>query len=257
MAPVIAALPMYVLPEIEWANDALWTAIARRLDDAPPALTRGRDLMEVWTAPDLLLAQTCGFPLTHGLAASGLRLVATPCYSAPGCDGPRHGSMILVRADDPASSPADLAGYVPAINARDSNTGFNLLRAALSTSTHPLRLAPAVISGEHAASVQLVGEGKADLASVDCVTWALLQRHRPEMTNRLKILTQTPKTPGLPLVTRIGDTSFLRRILKEVLGDPGLSPARDALMLSGFAELDLSDYDEILKLEQAGAALAL
>ncbi len=46
MAMRIAALPMYDLPELEAANDALWAAIAERLvaqglEDTPDRLTRG------------------------------------------------------------------------------------------------------------------------------------------------------------------------------------------------------------------------
>ncbi|MGC1302597.1 MAG: hypothetical protein WA840_09505, partial [Caulobacteraceae bacterium] len=62
---VLAALPMYDLPEVQAANDALWAALRDRLDDAgvehvPRALTRGADLDALWTRPNLLLAQTCG-----------------------------------------------------------------------------------------------------------------------------------------------------------------------------------------------------
>ncbi|MGG2305100.1 phosphate ABC transporter substrate-binding protein, partial [Salmonella enterica] len=85
---------------------------------APATLTRDRPLPAIWTAPDLLLAQTCGYPLTMDLR-EGVRLVATPLYDAPGCAGAWHRSAIVVRADDPAQALAACRGYRVAVNAPD------------------------------------------------------------------------------------------------------------------------------------------
>src|SRR3546814_3772619 len=80
------------------------------------------DLAALWTAPDLLFSQTCGYPLTHALAGR-VTLVATPIYDCPGCDGGRYRSEILVRADDAAGQPADLKGRRAAVNAAESKSG--------------------------------------------------------------------------------------------------------------------------------------
>src|SRR5688572_3386514 len=60
----LAALPMYDLPEVAAATDALWGALARRLSEAgiagvPDRLRRGVDPREVWASPRLLISQTC------------------------------------------------------------------------------------------------------------------------------------------------------------------------------------------------------
>src|SRR5690606_16819606 len=121
---VRASLPMYDLPGLEAATDAWWAGLAAAfraegLADVPERLTREDDHAALWTAPDLLFSQTCGYPLTHALAGR-VRLVATPVYDCPGCGGGTYRSEILVRADDPARSLADLRQRRAAVNAADS-----------------------------------------------------------------------------------------------------------------------------------------
>ena len=63
---MIAALPMYDRPETQDATDRFWALIRDRLRaggiPAPDHLTRDRDPWDIWTDPDLVLAQTCGLP---------------------------------------------------------------------------------------------------------------------------------------------------------------------------------------------------
>src|SRR3546814_9448924 len=109
-----ASLPMYDLPGLEAATDAWWAGLAAAfraegLHQVPERLTREGGHAALWTAPDLLFSQTCGYPLTHALAGR-VTLVATPIYDCPGCDGGRYRSEILVRAADAAGQLADLKG---------------------------------------------------------------------------------------------------------------------------------------------------
>ena len=57
-----------------------------------------------------------------------LKLLATPIYSAPGCDGPNYRSLIVIAADHPARILDDLRGGICAINDWDSQSGLNVLR---------------------------------------------------------------------------------------------------------------------------------
>ena len=108
----MAALPMYDFPNVVDAHDALWTEIAKRLRDAgvegvPASLTRDLDFVASWRHPSLLLGQACEFPLAK-FHADDVRLVATPRYTAEGCEGFRYRSLIVVRRGDPVRSLADL-----------------------------------------------------------------------------------------------------------------------------------------------------
>jgi ABC-type phosphate/phosphonate transport system substrate-binding protein len=264
LGAAIASLPMYDLPELREANDALWAALRARLlaqgvDCLPRALTREPDLDAIWNAPNLLVAQTCGYPFMTRLRHR-VRLVATPRYLARGCDGPFHRAAIVVRKGSRAQSLADLRGLRLAFNAPDSNTGVNLLRAELAQVAHGAGFFAATVStGSHADSAAAVAEGRADVASIDCVTWAFLQRLRPALTERLAVLAWTARSPGLPLVTsRLTDrTTFtwLRQALDELARDPGLAPLRRELLLDGFHSLPEPHYRTLLYFEQMAASL--
>jgi len=202
-----ASLAMYDLAGLQAANDALWSATGKALEDrgvvgAPPALLRGKPLDAVWSDPDLLLGQTCGYPLTDLIANHQVRLVATPRYQAPGCDGPYHRSAVVVRADSRAMTLADLFGGRCALNDHKSNSGMNLLRFEVAPLAREGRFfGEVVITGSHQRSAEQIAEGRSDVAAIDCVTWAHLQQLRPDLTRRLRVLTWTVRSPGLPLIT--------------------------------------------------------
>ena len=260
---MLAALPMYDLAELRSATDALWAAIAARLvqagiEDVPASLSRDADLDAVWTDPALLLAQTCGYPLVTTLR-NRVTLVATPRYAAPGCDGAAYRSAIVVRAGDPATRLADLRGRRCAVNDFGSNSGMNLLRAAVAplADGQPAFFAEIVVTGAHAASIEAVAGDAADVAAIDCVTWAQLRHHRPNVTAALRVLAWTAPSPGLPLITSRHTSERTRhallRALHEVAGDPALHDVRAALLLDGFEPLPLDAYEAVLELERDAA----
>ena len=255
---LIAALPMYDLPELQIATDQLWAAIAKRLKSegikAPTQLLRGPALDSIWLNKNLLLAQTCGYPLVTSLAGK-VAYLATPCYDAPGCDGPRYCSAIIVRAADPASTLAELRGRRCAINTPDSNSGMNLLRAAIAPIANGKPFfAETTLTGSHAASIAAIASNEADIAAIDCITWAHLQTHRPDLTRPLKILAWTQQTPGLPLITSTQTPAATRvallAALTEITIAPDLAPTRTALRLTGFVQLPSNAYDIIKTLDQ-------
>ena len=253
---LIAALPMYDFDELREATDALWSAIASRLGPtAPASLSRGADPEQYWADPDLLLGQTCGYPLVTSLRGK-VTLLATPHYRAAGCTGALYRSAVIVRAGDPAQSLADLRGRICAVNDPASNSGMNLLRAAIApfAAGSTRFFGGIVMTGDHVGSIRAVAEGRADVASIDCVTWAHVGHLRPSETAGLRVLAWTESSPGLPLVTSVHTTAAVRRALMralhEVANDPTLAPVRDALRLEGFEPLALSAYDAVLEIER-------
>jgi ABC-type phosphate/phosphonate transport system substrate-binding protein len=255
----IAALPMYDFPPLHAATDDFWSAIAARLRAAgiaevPSALTRDMSHVETWRDPRLLFGQACQYPLARAWH-DVVRLVAIPAYAAPGCEGSRYRSAIIVQTDYPAMRLEDLRGRRCAVNERDSNSGSNLLRAAIAPLAEHGRFFSSVeLTGGHLASVRAVAEGRADVAAIDCVSYAHIRRFNPELTSRLRILDWTPSSPGLPYVTaRAGDASIvpaLRAALAEVLADPALVQVRDALLITGIDFTVDEDYVEVRQLER-------
>lgn len=260
---MIASLAMYDLPWLRPANDRLWSAVALHLRDAgiedvPAALTRETDLDDVWQSRALLLAQTCGYPLMTELRET-VQIVATPRYRAEGCDGPAHRAAIVVRADHPADSLADLRGSWLGVNSRRSNSGMNLLRAAVAplAGGEPFFEGVAV-TGSHARSLAGILSGRIDVASIDAVTLAYLKAHYPRHAAEIRILAWTAATPGLPLVTAASTppniVAALRQALAAAFADPRTQASLEALRIDGFARLDVEDYAPVLALEERAVA---
>lgn len=259
--PPCASLGMYDLPEVAAANDTLWSAIADRLRTAGPTavpdrLDRSRPLAEIWRDPGLVLAQTCGFPLTHGFA-DRLTLIGTPVYAAPGCSGPAYRSALVARADDPRASVAAFAGASLAVNGFDSQSGWNALAHAVMTGTpRPDRaIGRIVITGGHRASLHAVGVDRADWAAIDAVTWDLLRRHSPDAVSGLHRFGWSAPAPGLPFVTAAhrpgADVERIRAAVAAALADPATARARSTLGLAGLIRLPPAAYDRIRAMARA------
>jgi hypothetical protein len=132
----LAGLTMYDLDPVRATTDAWWAGLARAcvhegIGDVPAQLWRGGLREELWRSPDLLLSQTCGYPLLRQFTAH-LKLLATPVYGAAGCDGPNYRSLILVGADSEARTLEDLRGGICAVNDWDSQSGMNVLRHTIA-----------------------------------------------------------------------------------------------------------------------------
>ena len=259
-----ASLPMYDLPEVRDHTDRLWAAVAedmRRFGVAgvPDVLERPADHRDAWRPCGLLLSQSCGYPAAGALRGA-LRIVATPHYAAPGCDGPRYSSVVVVRASSRATTLGDLRGAVCAFNARDSQSGYNALRAAVApfSGGRPC-FAATVETGAHAASIEAVRGGRADVCAVDCVTWALLARHRPASLSGLAVLARTGPAPGLPLVTGrdCSDATLaaVRRALASAFARPDLADTRHALLIEGISDSTVDTYEPLFAMERSAAAL--
>jgi ABC transporter, phosphonate, periplasmic substrate-binding protein len=258
----LASLPMYDLPEVRPALDALWVGLARHgaregLENAPAALAREHPGAALWCRSDLLFSQCCGYDLVNGYAGI-LRPLATPCYRAPGCAGPNYLSVVVVGEDAAARSLEDLRGGVCAINGWDSHSGMSALRALVAPlSRHRRFFARVEVSGTHIASLAMVARDDADVAAIDCVVHGLLARHRPAALLGTRILCHTAPAPAPPFVTqaRTGDdvVSRLRAALARAFDDPALEAAREDLLLAGIEMLPPSAYVRIKAFERLAA----
>lgn len=198
---MIAALPMYDRPDLTGATDRYWARVRDGLRargvDAPDALRRGdEDLMALWLAPDLVLAQTCGFPYRAALHGR-VRLVGTPDFAVEGCPPGYYRSVLIARAEDSRQALAEFDGVALAYNEALSQSGW------AAPQTHAaalgLRLPAGPRTGSHAASLLAVAEGRADLAALDAVTFRLLSRTEAAAA-LVKVVAMTDPTPGLPYI---------------------------------------------------------
>lgn len=259
---MIASLAMYDHPAQRWANEALWAALAtglrKRGVDAPEALDQQRSVEDAWRAPDLLLAQCCGYPLVADDSLD-LRVVAVPRYDVAGCAPGRHVSRLVVRDADDACDLAAFRGRVAAINAPLSNTGTNLFRDALAEVADAAPFFAAVVTtGSHRQSALAVCVGAADIAAIDAVTYAALERYEPETLAGLRTIAVTRPSPTLPFVTArampMATVAALRAALTDVANDPRLAEARDALFLGDIVPAGGHRYTALLGLARDAAA---
>ncbi len=259
----VATLPMYDFPQLKPATDAFWRAIAARLKDAgllaPASLTRIDDYHATWRNPELLLGQACGYPVVTQLK-DAVQIVATPIYESFGCEGFEHSSVFVVNAKAEYRTLADLRGHVCAVNGFDSNTGMNLLRAAIAPLAKGSRFFRSVlVTGAHRQSLEAVASGHADVAAIDCVSFAYFQRFEPQITRRVANIGRSLRTAAPPYITaKKADPGILRILqaaLHEVAIAPELKSVRSVLAIEGFAFGTHADYEHLLRIEKDAAAL--
>jgi len=256
---------MYDYPELAEAHDALWAAVAARLRDAglpdvPARLARHLTVRDAWRHPGLLLGQGCEYPLAK-FHANQIRVVATPRYAATGCSGATYRSAVIVRVADAAQTLDDLRDRRCVINEIDSNSGMNLLRAAVAPLAQGERFFAAVtISGAHRRSLALVASGDADVAAIDCVSFAHFQRLDPQAAGAVRVLCWTAASPSLPYVTAHpgsdeATSCALYEALASVVAAPELRGVRERLLLDGIEAPPTPGFGKVLELERRARAL--
>lgn len=242
-----AILPMYDFAHLRTETDALWHEIATAFRtqgiDAPTQLTRRDDLDQAWLDSDLLLGQTCGLPYVTQLRDK-VTLVGTPIYDVPHCGQGTYASVIIVANNSSINALSDFSGQSStsfAINSFVSQSGYAALMHewAKRGLINPEK-SSFLITGSHLASIEAVATGRADVAAIDSVTWALAKEQNPHCQN-VKIIAVTDQTPGLPLITAMTDKV-------EILRD-GVSQALEnyqgPLKINGLRLFSDSDYDQI------------
>ena len=256
------ALPMYLSKR--QALVSLWDVLQTSLRQAgcagvPQALDWPEDLLAHWRDPQLLLGQTCGYPLTHALAGA-VQLVGVFRYSAPGCDGIFCRSQLVARTEDAGRPLADFRGLRVAFNSDDSQSGYNALRAAVAPlARHGRFFAEALATGGHAASMAAVQQGRADIAAIDCVTLDGLRRNMPQTVAGLCTIGQTMAYPGLPLITghatSVAELQTLQAGLAALVRDPSAADALAALGITGFQTVPLDTYQVCVDMRLQAQAL--
>ncbi|MEM7316933.1 MAG: PhnD/SsuA/transferrin family substrate-binding protein [Planctomycetota bacterium] len=248
---------MYDGPSTTSSYSRFWIAwrdrIRARGIEAPDELNRLTESESVWTSPDLFMSQTCGYPYSKSLRGK-VRLVATPHYTADGCEGPNYSSWLITHTETPARSVDQLRGARAAINGPNSQSGYNSFRAIIAPLAEGCSFFSEVkISGSHRASMQLIADGEADCATVDAVSWAIVSREDPALGRSLKQLTATQSLPGLPFITSADrsdeDLITFRQTLFEVLADPLLDETLNDLLMSGASVLADANYSVCLDME--------
>ncbi|MBC2860596.1 phosphate/phosphite/phosphonate ABC transporter substrate-binding protein [Stappia sp. 28M-7] len=257
---IFAFLPMYDWPEVRTQTDRLWSLLCQAFADlglgAPQQLERGRELMDGWQDPSLLLGQTCGLPLVRHLL-DRVCVLGSPDYGLPDCPPGHYCSVVVVREEDPAASLAELRGRRLAYNHPGSQSGEGALRHVLAPIAEGKAFFSSVMeTGSHRAALKAVAAGEADAATLDAMSYRLAQAHEPAARS-VRVLLATPPTPGLPMITARGNRDKVPMLRQAAAAAIAAAPQdlRTALSLHGFAAFDADDYKVIAERDRHAAAL--
>ena len=186
------------------------------------------DYHQLWLHPALLFAQTCWGPMELGLSRQ-VQVVGQPSYDAyEGGQGELYSSALVMRtsagpevrspADGKASLPLDLMrGKRFTFNNLDSMSGIIGLTRDLQAAGESLDIfSSRSESGGHRGSIVTVAEGGADIAAIDCESWALAQRFEQAARN-VAVVGWTARRKGLPYITARTTPEKTVRAMREAL----------------------------------------
>jgi ABC-type phosphate/phosphonate transport system substrate-binding protein len=155
-------------------------------------------------------------------------------------------TVIVAREELSVASLSEVGGMQPVITNQQSLSGWCSLGVALSDiGADASYVLPYVESEGHAKSLQFLQDKRADFASIDPGTFQLLQRHRPSLTNGLRIIGHGPHVPATPMhVSKVRKAEFdaLQAAVLEVFLRAELASARADIGIDGAVAIGASDY---------------
>ena len=242
---MVASLAMYPFESFRGFTDSLWSVTRQHLGWGPLSLEWAVPAPEVWRHRNLLLAQTCGWPLVTQLADE-VAVIGTFDYDVPGAEHGRYRSVLIGRGASTFEALRGQPGVAVAANSSESLSGWVSLQSAWGGPPSAV-----VETGSHMESVRAVADGRADVASIDAVTWALISSLEPQLVSALTPVGSGPLVPCLPIVVplrHIAQVAALRAAFTAAVADPAAQAACAALRIRGFVPLDLGDYLPLLSL---------
>lgn len=239
---MIASLMMYQRPELAEANNNLWALIHKGLAaagvDSPATLSQDAEEFFVWKNTDLVLSQTCGMPYRKWLHDKVV-LVGTPDYGLEGCPAGYYRSAMIVRTDDTRTEISQFEDAIFAYNQTFSQSGyaapFQHMKARGFWFENRLEV------GQHLEAARAVATGRADIASLDAVTWRNIAAF-DAFAAEVRVLEWTVPTPGLPLITAMGNNADV--LFAAVAGaiDALDAPSKSLLGLNGIVKIAKDEY---------------
>jgi ABC-type phosphate/phosphonate transport system substrate-binding protein len=253
----IASLAMYPFAHLRPAYERLWDGVRSRLPFDTSPLDWTLEPLQACRRADLLVAQTCGWPLITDLVDVvqafgtfevdvGSSQIASPNVASPNIEGAAatYRSVIVSRHDRPLADMLGDPDLIVAANSADSLSGWISLRAVADAAG--VSLDRVDFTGSHASSVAALVVGLADLASIDAVSWSHLDHHA------LFVVGHGPRVPCLPLVTRASApaevVAHLRAAFAAAVADPANVEPCAALRIRSFVECDNTAYAGLSRL---------
>ena len=176
-----------------------------------------------------------------------------------GAGRPVYFSDIVVRADHPARSFADLVDARWGYNDRESLSGYySVLQTAAAHGADASFLGRLHDMGSHLASLRALRRGTIDAAAIDSTVLALRWRQDPALRTDLRVVHGLGPWPIQPIVMRRSLPVRVKAALTSAVGALAAAPERQRILrrwlVSGVAPMTDADFDvERAALAQAQA----
>jgi len=209
-----------------------------------------REVMDLLDTGQIDFAWICGYPYVKKRDPEFLNLMTVPVYSGK----PLYHSFVIVHKDSPYQSIEDLQGKVFAFSDPESNSGFLFPQTLLARrgTTPEEHFRQTFFTYNHAETVEAVAEQVANGGAVDSYIWEYLNEHRPELTEKTRIIRKSPAFGFPPLVARIGvDPEIVQKMKAVLLGmadDPEGREFLSGLELDRFGDFPPEIFDSIRKM---------
>jgi phosphonate transport system substrate-binding protein len=235
--PFCAALTRYINDQLgpaKFINDIDWPLRQMKLK-----------------AGEIDIGWVCGLTYVRWNAESTppVKLLAAPVHLGNRYEGkPVYFSDVVVRADSPHTTFADLKGARWAYNEPGSHSGYNVTRWALARMGATSGFfGSAIQSGSHQRSLEMILDGTIDASAIDSTVLELVLLQTPELATRIRIIDSLGPSPVPPWVVRHDTPLDLFTTLQNLLCTMHQHPQGKAVLISGhlaaFAPVTDSDYE--------------
>ena len=151
--------------------------------------------------------------MTPELEAQGYHELFTPSYKFKGCEGSQYRSFLI----SPFKKIPDVIRTV--VNYNSSFSGRIVLDDWLEKNVYSEL--SRYESSSHMQSVKDLFDKKADLASIDCISWGYIQKEIPECKD-LYLIDQSPLIKGHPIIIDDSENDFDLIIPDEIVSNLNL-----------------------------------
>jgi len=225
----------------------------------PVELVQGKTYAEIndmVRTGDVTFAFVCTNPYLQGRDDFGMELLAAPEVKGEAT----YYSYLVVRADSPFDSLADLRGRTFAFSDPLSNSGrlAPVYQLALAGETPESFFSRSIFTYAHDNSIKAVAENLVDGAAVDSLVYDYWVKTGSEFTSKTKVIEKWGPFGINPVVVRPGLDPALKQQLREVLlgMDTGAAGREilSALLIDRFVVPDDSIYDSVRKMRELVAS---
>jgi phosphonate transport system substrate-binding protein len=175
-----------------------------------------------------------------------LELLAAPVMRDPRYQGqPVYYSDVIVQRDSPFNSFDDLKGVCWVYNEPGSYSGYTIVCHHLVKRDESLDFFGKVRkSGAHLNSLQMLIDGRADVAAIDSTVLDYEMRRRPTLARKLRVIETLGPSPVPPWVISLKLPQELRSRLRELLLAMHIDPEGQALLANGEVSRFMSATDD-------------